>query len=243
MLQSPVNPDKKMKVKLPRSHVTDFDAPIEIPVFVPNMRGKVFYKRYPTNDSWSEADLVSDGRKLTFNLPKQPPAGKLTYYLKLRIDRQEVMVSSPEDPIIIRFKGHVPTGVLAPHIFFMFFSMLIAVLAATEALLGGKIFRRLGFITTGCLVVGGLILGPIVQKYAFGVYWAGFPYDWDLTDNKLLVGVIFWVMATILNLKKENKAAVVVASLVLIGVYSIPHSMKGSEFNYEAGRVETTKGY
>jgi hypothetical protein len=30
------------------------------------------------------------------------------------------------------------------------------------------------------------------------------------------------------------------AAVVLIGVYSIPHSMRGSEYNYQKGQVITT---
>ena len=84
-----------------------------------------------------------------------------------------------------------------------------------------------------------MILGPLVQKYAFGVYWAGFPFDWDLTDNKLLIAVIAWSIALILNIKKRNRFVTIIAAIVLIGVYSIPHSMQGSQYNYDQGKVET----
>ena len=37
------------------------------------------------------------------------------------------------------------------------------------------------------LAVGGFILGPLVQNYAFGELWTGVPFGWDLTDNKTLI--------------------------------------------------------
>jgi hypothetical protein len=40
-----------------------------------------------------------------------------------------------------------------------------------------------------------MILGPVVQYYAFGEFWTGVPFGWDLTDNKTLVAVIFWALA------------------------------------------------
>ena len=43
--------------------------------------------------------------------------------------------------------------------------------------------------------IGGMILGPIVQKYAFGEYWTGFPYGGDFTDNKMLIMWLAWAIA------------------------------------------------
>ena len=84
-----------------------------------------------------------------------------------------------------------------------------------------------------------MILGPIVQKYAFGVYWAGFPFDYDLTDNKLLIGVLGWIFAVAATWNTERKWPTVIAAIILFAVYSIPHSMQGSEFDYEKGKVIT----
>jgi len=55
------------------------------------------------------------------------------------------------------------------------------------------------------LFVGGLILGPVVQKYAFGAFWAGWPFGHDLTDNKTLFVFIFWVIAWFVLRKKTTK--------------------------------------
>ncbi len=49
-----------------------------------------------------------------------------------------------------------------------------------------------------------MILGPIVQKYAFGELWTGIPFGWDLTDNKTLIAFLFWILAVIMNRKKER---------------------------------------
>ena len=65
-------------------------------------------------------------------------------------------------------------------------------------------YYRFTQLTTSCLLVVGMILGAIVQKYAFGVYWAGFPYDNDFPDNKLLIGVMVWLAALLINYKKRT---------------------------------------
>ena len=77
----------------------------------------------------------------------------------------------------------------------------------------------------------------IVQYCAFGEFWTGVPFGWDLTDNKTLIALFFWVLAVIMNRKKERPFYVALAAIVLLLVYSIPHSMFGSQLNYESGSV------
>ncbi len=233
-----------LKVKFPRSHGGETNAPIEVPKVASNMQGTISYKRYPTNDLWTTVQLTEDGNFLKATLPNQPPAGKLIYFLSLDIDGEIQKVGTEKDPIFIRYKGEVPTYILAPHIFFMFLSMLLSVLALFEAAFKTSSFAKISYLTTGSLFVGGMILGPIVQKFAFGVYWAGFPYDWDLTDNKLLISFLFWFGAALINMKKPNRVASMIAAVVLLCMYAIPHSTMGSQYDYKKGSVETkTDGF
>ncbi|WP_127715709.1 hypothetical protein [Halobacteriovorax sp. HLS] len=231
--------ESQIRVKLPRSQGGDIGAPIEIPKMEGLKSVKLTYKRYPTNDEWTEVYLEEKSNRFYTELPNQPPAGKLTYFLELDFNGKIQQFNSKEDPIYIRYKGEVPTYILAPHVFCMFLSMLLSALALFECLFKTESFVKIGRVTLACLMFGGMFLGPIVQKFAFGVYWAGFPYDWDLTDNKLLVGVLVWVFAVAMTFKKKLRWPVMLASIVLFCVYSIPHSMQGSEFNYEKGVVET----
>lgn len=235
------SPENKITVKFPRSQGGETGAPIEIPKIEKEMAGTITYRRFPTNEEWVTFPLKDEGNQLTFMLPHQPPAGKLTYFFKLTHQNQTAEIASAENPITIRFKGEVPTYILAPHIFFMFFSMLLSALAFMEAIYRTENFVKIGRATLGCLMFGGMCLGPLVQKYAFGVYWAGFPYDWDLTDNKLLIGVIGWTLGVLFTLKSPRRLPIIFASVLLIGVYSIPHSMRGSQFNYDKGHVETVR--
>jgi hypothetical protein len=82
-----------------------------------------------------------------------------------------------------------------------------------------------------------MILGPLVQKYAFGELWTGIPFGWDLTDNKTLIAFAFWVLAVWMNRKKARPGYTVLAAIVLLLIYSIPHSMFGSQLNYDTGTV------
>lgn len=231
--------DATVRVKLPRSHGGDTGAPVEIPKIKDLTSVELTYKRYPTNDEWTVVNLEEKGNRFVTTLPHQPPAGKLTYFLKLNFGDKSQEFHDKEDPIYIRYKGDVPTYILAPHVFFMFFSMLLSAVAFVEAISKTESSVKIARATLGSLMIGGMFLGPIVQKFAFGVYWAGFPYDWDLTDNKLLIGVLAWLTAVLLTIKSKRRWPIIAAASILIAIYCIPHSMQGSEFNYEKGVVET----
>ncbi|MBA4072107.1 MAG: hypothetical protein C0497_09775 [Gemmatimonas sp.] len=156
-----------------------------------------------------------------------PMAGKLEYRVKLTRGAEEVLF--PEQPAITRFKGDVPTWVLIPHVACMFLGMLFA-MRALFAATGGGDTRRWGFATTALLVFGGFVLGPIVQKYAFDAYWTGVPFGYDLTDNKTLIAGVAWILAALrLRGGRQARVAVVIATIVTMVVFAIPHSMWGSQ--------------
>ncbi|HEX7493951.1 MAG TPA: hypothetical protein VF346_07015, partial [Bacteroidales bacterium] len=87
------------------------------------------------------------------------------------------------------------------------------------------------------LIAGGMILGPVVQYYAFGDLWTGVPFGWDLTDNKTLIGLLFWIAAVLMNRKSEKPIYTILAAVMLLIIFSIPHSLFGSQLNYSTGEV------
>jgi hypothetical protein len=118
--------------------------------------------------------------------------------------------------------------------------MLLSTLAGILALVKNKKHVMYGRITFFALFIGGMILGPVVQKYAFGEFWTGIPLGWDLTDNKTLIAVIAWFIAIIGNRKGNNRPwLTVTAAVILLIIYSIPHSAMGSELDYSTGEVTT----
>ena len=80
-------------------------------------------------------------------------------------------------------------------------------------------------------------MGPLVQKYAFDELWTGVPFGWDLTDNKTLIAFIAWVIAYLFNRKQESRYWVVAAMVVTLVVFSIPHSLFGSQLDPETGKI------
>lgn len=236
--------DKKVSVtieqaeynfKLPRSNA-ESDCEISLEIADTDISASLFYRKYPTNDAWTEVKMLREGIQLQAFLPQQPPAGKLSYYFVFNSPDDELELFINE-PITIRFKGDVPAWILIPHILFMFTAMLLSNLSGIMAFAGNQKFRYYGFRAFIALLLGGMILGPLVQLYAFGDLWTGVPFGWDLTDNKTLFAFVFWILAVAMNRKKSRPIYTIIASIVLLLIYSIPHSMFGSELNQETGEI------
>ena len=221
-----------IEYKLPRSHGGEGDHKIEIEINDNSTEGKLLWKRYKTSDDWSTVEMVKDGNKLIASLPHQPPAGKLVYHIALQKNNQ--IIKLPKDgEVIIRFKGDVPIYFLIPHIIFIFGAMLLSTRTGLEYFNAGMKFKSLTIFTFIFLIVGGFILGPIIQYYAFGAFWTGFPFGHDLTDNKVLIGFIGWLLALIALYKFKNpKRWIIFASILMFVIFLIPHSVLGSELDY-----------
>ena len=218
------------KYNLLRSQDSDKDAPFEMNV-PKGTKGIFRYKRFKSHDEWTAVEIQENEGTLQTAIPMQPPAGKVEY--QIAVFDGERYVPLTDDPVIIRFKGAVPDFVLVPHIFFMFFAMVFSLRTGLEVLIKGQNAYMLTSATTLLFLVGGLILGPVVQKYAFDAYWTGWPWGYDLTDNKTIVAFIFWAIAwLVLRKNRENRIWPAVATFVMLAVYLIPHSALGSEIDY-----------
>lgn len=241
------------ELKLIRSMEIGDRNEVKLAIDDTTISAKLFYKRLGVNEEYQEVDFIyktypvdsyimNNIFKMTeesgffAKVPEQPAAGKLEYYLEI-YDNSGKNLIAKEEHIVIRFKGAVPAKVLTPHILLMFIAMLLSTLAGLMAIGKHKAYKRYGFLTLIFLLMGGMILGPIVQYYAFGAAWTGIPLGWDLTDNKTLIAVLFWIWAVIANRKKDKPLLTAVAAFVLLLVYSIPHSMFGSELDYSSGEV------
>jgi len=218
--------------KFPRSHGGPGGEEIKIEVKNNEIKGKFRYKRYKSHDDWTEADMSRNIDLLSYVIPHQPPAGKVMYQVIL-IDGSDREYKVTDEPIIIRFKGDVPPYALIPHIILIFLAMVFSARTGLEAIFNGKNVYRQALWTIILLFLGGLVFGPIIQKYAFDAYWTGWPFGHDLTDNKTIVAFIIWIIA-LWKIKKGNKPRMwaIIGSLVLLVVFLIPHSVLGSEIDY-----------
>ncbi|WP_372950116.1 hypothetical protein [Mariniphaga sp.] len=224
------------KFKLVRSHGGESDCQVVINIPDKTVTGELMYRVFPTKNEWAVVKMKRLDDVLSASLPNLPPAGKYEYKIDLEKDGKTYSLNNGY-PVIIRFKGDVPTSVLIPHVILMFIAMFLGNLAGIMALFKEPNFKLYTKLTFWTLLVGGLIFGPWVQWHAFGEAWAGVPFAWDLTDNKTLVAFIFWLLALLMNRKKERPAYTVVAAIIMLIIYSIPHSMYGSQLDPETGEI------
>lgn len=223
--------------RLIRTHETTGAAVVRIPQPLGVDEGRLYVKRFPTDDPFSPTPLVVEEGELLGVLPLEPAAGKLEYFVVLEAPEGRVRVPE-EGTAILRYKDPVPGLILVPHILLMFTAMLIGVRTALGALVNPAGIRTLAWITLGLMTIGGMILGPMVQKYAFGAYWTGWPLGTDLTDNKTLAMWLAWIAAVLVLRKRPSprdwagRGMVLLAAAVMMVVYLIPHSVRGSELDW-----------
>lgn len=220
------------KYSLPRSSDGAEHTYVRLDIKDPSVSAKVVWKRFKTNDEFSEINMTVNEGKLEAELPKQPSAGKLLYEVKVKKGDKEATVPEKE-PVVIRFRDSVSPIIFIPHVIVIFLSMLLSTRTGLEYFSKEPNIKRLAQWTIGLLILGGFILGPLMQYYAFGALWTGFPFGYDLTDNKTLVALIAWLVVYFrLGKSKNPKRLALIGALVMFIVFLIPHSVLGSELDY-----------
>jgi hypothetical protein len=227
---------QKFPVQFLRSHAGNTDCPVILPISDITVKGFLMYRKYPAKVEMTKVELKREGDKLVAFLPNQPPAGKIEYRVDLEKDGVPLKISNGAT-VVIRFTGEVPTPVLVIHILLMFLAMLFSNVTGIFAIVNIRSYTRMAFLTFITLMIGGMILGPLVQKYAFNEWWTGIPFGWDLTDNKTLIAILAWLLALVMIRKKSAKLWIIAASLITIVIFTIPHSLYGSQLNQETGKI------
>tara|TARA_R100001015_G_C4616300_1_gene172425 strand:+ start:655 stop:1524 length:870 start_codon:yes stop_codon:yes gene_type:complete len=233
---------ESFKYELLRSQETTENATIQLPYIKgAEYSATLNYKRYMTSDSITTLDFQLDEKgHYTAQLPIQPAAGKMEYYISGVIEGKEFNIPQKgEENIVLRYKDPVSDYILIPHVVMMIIVIITGIRAGLGSIFNDGSMRRWTVVAFSAMTLGGMILGPLVQKSAFGEYWTGFPYGGDFTDNKMLIMWLAWAMAlAIIGFKAKKKetisrAAVIFAAVVMTVVYLIPHSMGGSTLDYE----------
>jgi hypothetical protein len=228
------------ELKLSRSLSLTEKSEIRLDLNDSNLKARLFFKQYKSANEYQVSDFSyrADPKHGGFfaDIPQQPAAGKMQYYVEIT-DLNGSHTYLKASPVVIRFKGDVPAFILIPHILLMFIAMLFSTLAGLMALIKFPAYKKYALWTLTLFIAGGMVLGPIVQFFAFGNFWTGIPFGWDLTDNKTLIALIFWILAVVMNKKGDKPVYTILAAFVLLLVFSIPHSLFGSELNYSNGQV------
>jgi hypothetical protein len=215
----------------------------------------VQYRRYKSDDDWSELAMkpgtfefsrrgvTETVEGIGIGLPSlRERAGKYEYFVYIDDGTGDPVSVTGDRPVFARYKADVPMKVLFMHIIVVFVSMMLAIRTVLEALINGS-YKWMIWATLISLLLGAFLLGPMVQWYAFGVWWSGVPFGYDWTDNKVLLELIFWLLALFLNLgERRRRGPVYLAGVVTLLVFFIPHSLFGSEYDYRTGSGHGTAG-
>jgi hypothetical protein len=123
--------DSLYELKLLRSIGLDERSEVKLHIRDTSVKAVLYYKRFRSQDKYSKVDFsfkkypldsfvmnkifkMTDEKGLFADVPQQPPAGKLQYYIELT-DSKETKAIMKESPLVIRFKGRVPGYILVPH--------------------------------------------------------------------------------------------------------------------------------
>jgi hypothetical protein len=224
------------KFSLPTTHGGEGDEKISLNIPDQTIQGKIKYRRFKSNDEWQTEPMVRNGNAIETSLPHQPPAGKIIYQIILESNSKEYSLT--EAPVIIRFRSEVPMIIVILHLFFLFGSITLCLRTGLEAIYKGDKVLILSFLTVIFLFVGGIIVGPLMQKFAFGEFWTGWPMKGllnfgDMTDNKTLIAFLVWLVALWrIKVNPQQTVWVIVAMIVMLAAFLIPHSILGSEIDY-----------
>ena len=251
-IQAAVN-GQMYELRLVRSLALDERPEVKLSIDDTTASALLFFRRYPSDEPYRSASFeyqtypvtsfimnrifgIEEDKGFFASIPQQPAAGKIQYYFQVT-DNNGTKTYMEQDPVILRFKGSVPSAILIPHVLIMFMAMMLSTLAGLYALTGISRFRLYTLLTLILLAAGGMILGPLVQQYAFGQLWTGIPFGWDLTDNKTLIAFLGFLAAVLGNRKKVRPWLTILAAILLLIIFSIPHSLLGSELNYESVKI------
>jgi len=245
-----------LQYKFLRSETIGTDLKIMLLDPVPEgISGYVQYRRYKSDDDWSTMPIELGEFEFTrrgstesvegmgAQLPSlQERAGKYEYFVYIDDGGGDPYSVTGDQAIYARYKAAVPMWALLLHILAIFASMAIAIRTVLETIIDGR-YKWMLWATIISLLIGGFVLGPLVQWYAFGVWWSGVPFGYDWTDNKVLVELVFWLLAALMNRgRRRNRWSVYLAGIVTLLVYFIPHSLFGSEYDYRTGSGQGTAG-
>jgi len=192
---------------------------------------------------YQSLEMESRQGGFTATLPVMEKGKKWFYHIEVYKDNIKLATFPPERDQFIKFKGHISSIILIPHILLMFgtiFFGLMAVFTSIDVARGkGDARRSVIFLllTFTCAFIGGIPLGIAVSQQTFGGSgWGGWPLGDDVTDTKTEVLLLFWLVTILLSMRalSGRKMAiphgaysflVILSFVVTFVTFLIPHSL------------------
>ncbi len=215
-------------LELRRSYSGKSDCPIILPIRDIRVGGYILYRVFPSDNPMTRIDFKREGDKLVAGLPVQPPSGKLEYRVVLERDKKVIEVNDG-NPVVITFIGRVPLYLLMLHSLVILLTILYSTLTGLFAGFGVKFWKRMIFLVIVLLLGLVFFLQPLMHKYSLNQWWTALPQSWELGDNKLFLSLIVWIVAAYFTVKKGWAGWIVLASLISVFLFSVPHGFPGKQ--------------
>lgn len=180
-------------------------------------------------------------------LPPMEKGAKITYWIAARnVEQATARVPADDGKFgVLKYKGEASTIVIVAHVVFMFaafFFMAMSALAAVDILRGREDKTNAVRAARWALAtsfVGGWPLGFMLNYQTFGQLWEGFPFGYDITDNKTQVIFVLWLAVMLLSWgsfvgggeekdrlgRRAFATAIVACFLVSLALFVVPHSI------------------
>ena len=140
-------------------------------------------------------------------IPPQSRGDVLQYYIEART-ASDMVVRAPAkeraEGFTVKVKGKPNTILLATHVIIIFIALFFYMFSGYLSVRALQHRRsllyipRVAFLGTATFFVASIPLGMVVAYQTYGVPWTGFPVGDDLTDNKSLVILIYWIVCAVL---------------------------------------------
>ncbi len=180
-------------------------------------------------------------------LPPMEKGTKFTYWIAVR-NVEQTTARVPADDAkfgVLKYKGEASPVVIVAHVVFMFaafFFMVMSALSAVDILRGRADKKRAVRAARWVLAtsfIGGWPLGFVLNYQTFGPLWEGFPFGYDITDNKTQVIFVLWLVSMLLAWgsftgtgegkdrlgRRAFAIAIVACFLVSLALFILPHSI------------------
>jgi hypothetical protein len=248
--------------------VPDYDEPAGQKHFVEgsvwsthgdSVRAIVFYRRPGKSYAEGRLQQILGSNKFSFPMPSLEKGERVFYFLRVEDSRGNTVDIRPKRNLMDRvfargrdklfyvtYEGRPYRPLLLLHISLIIGAMLLMIHGLRFSL--SYVFSGRGlsaaywslFVGWALFTITVLPLGISIAKSTFGVGWTGFPLGNDVTDNKSLVIVLYWLILLTIGWKPQRGeyaprtgriSGIVFVGLSLIGIlltivaHAIPHSV------------------
>ena len=219
----------------------------------------VFYRRVGKGYAEGRLQQIMGSSKFSFPLSPLDKGERYFYFLRIEDSKgnrveikptmnpmEKMLAHGRQKLFYVTYEGKPWRPLLLLHIVLVVAAMLLMIhgfrFCLSYILAGKGLSRAYRSFLAGWILftISVLPLGISIAKTTYGVGWSGIPFGTDITDNKSLVLVLYWMILLAIGWKPQRGdyspragriSGMIFVGLSLIGIfitmwaYAIPHSV------------------